>query len=88
MSFVTSTDTYRLQKIVVDQLRTEKNVKRMKVSEAANDLKSYVEKIQREDPLVIGVPGNQNPFKDRSTCILIWNFLVSKDHPLSHVRKT
>ena len=71
MSFVTSSDTYRLQKIVVDQLRTEKNVKRMKVSEAANELKTYVEKIQREDPLVVGVPGNQNPFKERSICILI-----------------
>ena len=71
MSFVTSSDSYRLQKIVVDQLRTEKNVKRIKVSEAANELKSYVEKIQPEDPLVTGVPGNQNPFKDRSTCILL-----------------
>ena len=71
MSYVTTSETYRLQKIVVDQLRTEKNVRRIKVSEAANELKSYVEKIQREDPLVTGVPGNQNPFKEKSSCTLI-----------------
>lgn len=71
MSFATSSESYRLQKIVVDQLKTEKNVKRIRVSEAANELKSYVEKIQREDPLVTGVPSNQNPFKDKGSCTLI-----------------
>lgn len=72
MSYASTSETYRLQKVVVDQLRTEKNVSRIKVSEAANELKSYVEKIQHDDPLVTGVPGNQNPFKEKSSCTLIW----------------
>lgn len=80
MSFASTSESYRLAKIVVDQLRTEKNVKRIKVSEAANELKSYVEKIQREDPLVTGVPGNQNPFKDKSSCTLIWHYCGAEDH--------
>ena len=69
MSFVNS-DSYRLQRVTVEQLKTEKNIRRIKVSEACNELKTYVEKIQREDPLVTGVPSNQNPFKDKSSCTL------------------
>lgn len=71
MSYVTTTETLRLQKITVEQLRIELKVNRIKVSEAANELKTYVLKIQHEDPLVTGVPGNQNPFKERSSCTLI-----------------
>ena len=71
MSYATTTETLRLQRITVEQLRTELKVNRIKVSEAANELKTYVEKIQREDPLVTGVPGNQNPFKEKSSCTLI-----------------
>ena len=70
MSYATTTETLRLQRVTVEQLRTELKVNRIKVSEAANELKTYVEKIQREDPLVTGVPGNQNPFKERSSCTL------------------
>lgn len=71
MSYATTTETLRIQRITVDQLRTELKVNRIKVSEAANELKTYVEKIQRDDPLVTGVPGNQNPFKERGSCTLI-----------------
>lgn len=78
MSYATTTETLRIQRITVDQLRTELKVNRIKVSEAANELKTYVEKIQREDPLVTGVPGNQNPFKERSSCTLIQNSYTYK----------
>lgn len=86
MSFASTSESYRLQKIIVDQLRIEKNVSRIKVSEAANELKSYVEKIQREDPLVTGVPGNQNPFKEKSSCTLIWGCVAQRSSSIMCIK--
>ncbi|CAK7303065.1 Guanine nucleotide-binding protein G(I)/G(S)/G(O) subunit gamma-12 [Vulpes lagopus] len=41
------------------------------VSKASADLMSYCEEHARSDPLLIGIPTSENPFKDKKTCIIL-----------------
>lgn len=43
----------------------------IKVSKASVDLMSYCEEHARSDPLLIGIPTSENPFKDKKTCIIL-----------------
>lgn len=41
------------------------------VSKASSELMSYCEQHARNDPLVVGVPASENPFKDKKPCIIL-----------------
>ncbi|XP_032700191.1 guanine nucleotide-binding protein G(I)/G(S)/G(O) subunit gamma-12-like [Lontra canadensis] len=55
----------------VQQLRMEVSIERIKVSKASVDFMSYGEEHARSDPLLIGIPTSENPFKDKKTCIIL-----------------
>ncbi|KFQ94005.1 Guanine nucleotide-binding protein G(I)/G(S)/G(O) subunit gamma-12 [Nipponia nippon] len=41
------------------------------VSKASADLMLYCEEHAKKDPLLMGIPASENPFKDKKTCILL-----------------
>ncbi|KAM6327652.1 guanine nucleotide-binding protein G(I)/G(S)/G(O) subunit gamma-12 isoform 1-T1 [Podargus strigoides] len=55
----------------VQQLRIEASIERIKVSKASADLMLYCEEHAKKDPLLMGIPASENPFKDKKTCILL-----------------
>lgn len=44
---------------------------RPQVSKAASDLMGYCERQARADPLLVGVPASENPFKDKKPCAIL-----------------
>ncbi|KAM6957292.1 guanine nucleotide-binding protein G(I)/G(S)/G(O) subunit gamma-12-like [Aplochiton taeniatus] len=56
---------------VVEQLRVEANIDRIKVSLAATELVQYCQDHRRSDPLITGIAASSNPFKDKKTCVLL-----------------
>ena len=57
------------QKLVVEQLRQEASIKRIKVSQAIEDLKKFVIEKQHEDILLTGFNNvKQNPYYKKSSC--------------------
>ncbi|KAL4648562.1 guanine nucleotide-binding protein G(I)/G(S)/G(O) subunit gamma-5-like [Arapaima gigas] len=55
---------------MVKQLRLEASVRRIKVSQAATDLKTFCLQNAHKDPLLIGVPSSENPFRPPKSCAL------------------
>uniref|UniRef100_A0AAZ3RPP9 G protein gamma domain-containing protein n=1 Tax=Oncorhynchus tshawytscha TaxID=74940 RepID=A0AAZ3RPP9_ONCTS len=62
---------------VVKQLRLEASVRRIKcvcfhsqVSQAAADLKTFCLQNAHKDPLLMGVPSSDNPFRPPKSCAL------------------
>ncbi|KAB0386074.1 hypothetical protein FD755_001030 [Muntiacus reevesi] len=43
----------------------------LQVSKASSELMSYCEQHARNDPLLVGVPASENPFKDKKPCIIL-----------------
>ncbi|XP_032157935.1 guanine nucleotide-binding protein G(I)/G(S)/G(O) subunit gamma-12-like [Mustela erminea] len=60
-----STNNIAQARRTVQQLRMEASIERIKVSKASADLMSYYEEHARSDPLLIGIPTSENPFKDK-----------------------
>lgn len=54
----------------MEQLRTEASMVRTPVSKTAVALAQWVEQNMPSDPLVTGVSGSLNPYKEKSSCVL------------------
>ncbi|XP_072505898.1 guanine nucleotide-binding protein G(I)/G(S)/G(O) subunit gamma-12 isoform X1 [Notamacropus eugenii] len=70
-SKTTNTNSVAQARRTVQQLRLEASIERIKVSKASADLMSYCEEHARGDPLLMGIPTSENPFKDKKTCIIL-----------------
>uniref|UniRef100_A0A8C5AHT2 Guanine nucleotide-binding protein subunit gamma n=2 Tax=Gadus morhua TaxID=8049 RepID=A0A8C5AHT2_GADMO len=55
----------------VQQLRIEASIERIKVSKASADLMNYCGEHVKYDPLVMGIPASENPFKDKKPCTIL-----------------
>jgi len=66
------------QREMVEQLRREASIKRISVSQAIEDIKRYVIEQEADDCLVHGFQGrnNSNPFREKSSCAVLWPFLL------------
>ncbi|KAK7945163.1 hypothetical protein WMY93_000891 [Mugilogobius chulae] len=58
-------------KKMVQQLRIEASIERIKVSKASADLMHYCAEHARHDPLLMGIPNSDNPFKDKKRCTIL-----------------
>ncbi|XP_049600439.1 guanine nucleotide-binding protein G(I)/G(S)/G(O) subunit gamma-7-like [Syngnathus scovelli] len=56
---------------VVEQLRLEASMERIKISLTAGDLVQYCQEHKRSDPLLTGMAASSNPFKDKKSCVLL-----------------
>ncbi|XP_026180305.1 GGL domain-containing protein [Mastacembelus armatus] len=65
-----SNSVVQAQKLV-DQLRVEASMERIKISLTAADLVQYCQDHRRSDPLLTGIAASSNPFKDKKTCVLL-----------------
>ncbi|CAL8330480.1 unnamed protein product [Lota lota] len=54
----------------VKQLRMEASVQRIKVSQAAAELRNFCLQNASKDPLLVGVPSSENPFRPPKSCTL------------------
>ncbi|KAM9349645.1 guanine nucleotide-binding protein G(I)/G(S)/G(O) subunit gamma-5-like isoform 1-T2 [Symphorus nematophorus] len=55
-------------KKVVQQLRFEASIHRVKVSQAAADLQQFCMQNALQDPLLTGVSSSTNPFRPQKVC--------------------
>ncbi|XP_026169232.1 guanine nucleotide-binding protein G(I)/G(S)/G(O) subunit gamma-12a [Mastacembelus armatus] len=55
----------------VQQLRIEASIERIKVSKASADLMNYCNEEAKYDPLLMGIPASDNPFKDKKHCTIL-----------------
>ncbi|XP_059408983.1 guanine nucleotide-binding protein G(I)/G(S)/G(O) subunit gamma-10-like [Carassius carassius] len=55
----------------VKQLRLEAKIRRINVSQAATDLKNFCLQNAHKDPLLLGVPSSDNPFRPPKSCGLL-----------------
>ncbi|XP_067829080.1 guanine nucleotide-binding protein G(I)/G(S)/G(O) subunit gamma-5-like [Heptranchias perlo] len=60
-----------LMRKLVQQLRLEASVERVKVSQAAADLKNFCLQNAHKDLLLVGVPSSDNPFRPPKSCLLL-----------------
>ncbi|XP_066508782.1 guanine nucleotide-binding protein G(I)/G(S)/G(O) subunit gamma-12-like [Hoplias malabaricus] len=70
-SKMTSSNNLAHAKRTVHQLRVEASIERIKVSKASADLMRYCSEHARYDPLLMGIPASENPFKDKKPCIIL-----------------
>ncbi|EFN71687.1 Guanine nucleotide-binding protein subunit gamma-1 [Camponotus floridanus] len=60
------------QRLVTEQLRREAALKRITVSKAVEDIMKYITEHEQEDCLLLGFSSQKsNPFREKSTCILL-----------------
>ncbi|XP_054458074.1 guanine nucleotide-binding protein G(I)/G(S)/G(O) subunit gamma-5-like [Anoplopoma fimbria] len=55
-------------KKVVQQLRLEAGIHRVKVSQAAADLQQFCLQHAQQDPLLCGMSSSNNPFRPQKVC--------------------
>ncbi|XP_020508495.1 guanine nucleotide-binding protein G(I)/G(S)/G(O) subunit gamma-5 [Labrus bergylta] len=66
-----SSSSLALAQKAVRQLRLEASVRRIKVSQAAAELKTFCLQNAHKDPLLTGVPSSDNPFRPPKSCVLL-----------------
>uniref|UniRef100_A0A673AHQ0 Guanine nucleotide-binding protein subunit gamma n=1 Tax=Sphaeramia orbicularis TaxID=375764 RepID=A0A673AHQ0_9TELE len=79
-----SSSVVQAQKLV-DQLRLEASMERIKISLTAADLVQYCQDHKRSDPLLTGIAASSNPFKDKKTCVLLRQTKIIQPYVL-HLR--
>ncbi|XP_056388754.1 guanine nucleotide-binding protein G(I)/G(S)/G(O) subunit gamma-12 [Hyla sarda] len=67
----TSTNNIAQARRTVQQLKVEASIERIKVSKASADLMRYCDEHAKNDPLLMGIPTSENPFKDKKPCIIL-----------------
>uniref|UniRef100_UPI00398E7D9F guanine nucleotide-binding protein G(I)/G(S)/G(O) subunit gamma-5 n=1 Tax=Pristiophorus japonicus TaxID=55135 RepID=UPI00398E7D9F len=68
---MSATSNVATMRKVVQQLRCEVGIKRLKVSQAATDLKQFCLQNAQQDPLLTGIHPNTNPFRPAKPCLLL-----------------
>ncbi|XP_034047152.1 guanine nucleotide-binding protein G(I)/G(S)/G(O) subunit gamma-5 [Thalassophryne amazonica] len=71
MSNSSANSSLAIAQKTVKQLRLEASVRRIKVSQAASELKTFCLQNAHKDPLLTGVPSSDNPFRPPKSCVLI-----------------
>ncbi|GCC29621.1 guanine nucleotide-binding protein G(I)/G(S)/G(O) subunit gamma-10 [Chiloscyllium punctatum] len=56
---------------MVEQLKFEAGIERMKVSQAATELQQYCVQNACKDALLVGLPAGSNPFREPRSCSLL-----------------
>ncbi|XP_034035819.1 guanine nucleotide-binding protein G(I)/G(S)/G(O) subunit gamma-5-like [Thalassophryne amazonica] len=57
-----------VMKKIVQQLRLEAGINRVKVSQAAADLQQFCIQHAQQDPLLTGMSSSNNPFRPQKVC--------------------
>ncbi|XP_069591916.1 guanine nucleotide-binding protein G(I)/G(S)/G(O) subunit gamma-5 [Ranitomeya imitator] len=65
---MSGTASVSAMKKVVQQLRVEAGINRVKVSQAAADLKQFCMQNAQHDPLLTGISSSTNPFRPPKVC--------------------
>ncbi|XP_069779119.1 guanine nucleotide-binding protein G(I)/G(S)/G(O) subunit gamma-10 [Narcine bancroftii] len=68
---MTSNSNMSTMQRVVEQLKFEAGVQRIKVSQAASELQEYCIKNACKDALLVGLPAGSNPFREPRSCSLL-----------------
>ncbi|CAD5111791.1 unnamed protein product [Dimorphilus gyrociliatus] len=66
-----SNEVIEAQKKLVEQLKIESQVDRYPVSKTSEELVKYIRESQEYDPFLIGIDKKQNPFKEKSSCVVL-----------------
>ncbi|XP_053558664.1 guanine nucleotide-binding protein G(I)/G(S)/G(O) subunit gamma-10 [Bombina bombina] len=56
---------------LVEQLKQEASVERIKVSQAVAELQQYCMENACKDALLVGMPAGSNPFREPRSCALL-----------------
>ncbi|XP_049577916.1 guanine nucleotide-binding protein G(I)/G(S)/G(O) subunit gamma-5 [Syngnathus scovelli] len=65
---MSGSSTIVAMKKIVQQLRFEAGMSRVKVSLAANDLQQFCLQNAQHDPLLTGMSSSNNPFRPQKVC--------------------
>ncbi|XP_029548331.1 guanine nucleotide-binding protein G(I)/G(S)/G(O) subunit gamma-10 [Salmo trutta] len=67
---MTSNSNVSNMRRIVEQLKLEASLERIKVSQAAAELQQYCHQNAAKDALLVGVPTGSNPFREPRSCNL------------------
>uniref|UniRef100_A0A8C3AZW5 Guanine nucleotide-binding protein subunit gamma n=1 Tax=Cyclopterus lumpus TaxID=8103 RepID=A0A8C3AZW5_CYCLU len=70
-SNMTSNSNLSNMRRLVEQLKLEASVERIKVSQAAAELQQYCLQNAGKDALLVGVPTGSNPFREPRSCAVV-----------------
>ncbi|XP_067839679.1 guanine nucleotide-binding protein G(I)/G(S)/G(O) subunit gamma-10 [Heptranchias perlo] len=68
---MTSNSNLSSMQRMVEQLKFEAGIERIKVSQAATELQQYCIQNACKDALLVGVPAGSNPFREPRSCSLL-----------------
>ncbi|XP_061655391.1 guanine nucleotide-binding protein G(I)/G(S)/G(O) subunit gamma-10 [Phyllopteryx taeniolatus] len=68
---MTSNSSISSMRRLVEQLKLEASVERIKVSQAAAELQHFCLQNAGRDALLVGVPAGSNPFREPRSCVVV-----------------